>query len=265
MQCLYYLHSAEARARASTTGRPVSSRPRPAAGSAARRSSRRSSACTRRSSRKAQRPVRMIYDRHEDIAATTKRHPAIVRHRTGIDPRRPPRGPGHRGRHGRRRVLHAHPGRALARPHSTRRALPLPERADPSAARRGRTPAPNGAFRGFGAPQTHFANGDAHEPVAAIGTGPDRAPAAERLSADGDETATGQVIRRQRRPRGGPRTGRGAAELRLGPDTADEGSGAHERLARRPGSARHRAWPVHTAPGSRGAARSSSRRVATSS
>jgi CO/xanthine dehydrogenase Mo-binding subunit len=29
-------------------------------------------------------PVRMIYDRHEDLAATTKRHPAIVRHRTGI-------------------------------------------------------------------------------------------------------------------------------------------------------------------------------------
>ncbi|HUP54782.1 MAG TPA: molybdopterin cofactor-binding domain-containing protein, partial [Methylomirabilota bacterium] len=34
--------------------------------------------------RKAQKPVRMIYDRHEDIAATTKRHPAIVRHRTGV-------------------------------------------------------------------------------------------------------------------------------------------------------------------------------------
>nr|MBA3235336.1 xanthine dehydrogenase family protein [Chloroflexota bacterium] len=33
---------------------------------------------------KAGRPVRMIYDRHEDLAATTKRHPAIVRHRTGL-------------------------------------------------------------------------------------------------------------------------------------------------------------------------------------
>src|SRR3989442_12698353 len=29
-------------------------------------------------------PVGMIYDRHEDIAATTKRHPAIVRHRMGV-------------------------------------------------------------------------------------------------------------------------------------------------------------------------------------
>ena len=34
--------------------------------------------------RKAGRPVRMVYDRHEDIAATTKRHPSIVRHRTGV-------------------------------------------------------------------------------------------------------------------------------------------------------------------------------------
>ena len=29
-------------------------------------------------------PVRMIYDRHEDISATTKRHPAVVRYRTGV-------------------------------------------------------------------------------------------------------------------------------------------------------------------------------------
>jgi CO/xanthine dehydrogenase Mo-binding subunit len=34
--------------------------------------------------RRTGRPVRMIYDRHEDLAATTKRHPAIVTHRTGV-------------------------------------------------------------------------------------------------------------------------------------------------------------------------------------
>jgi CO/xanthine dehydrogenase Mo-binding subunit len=33
---------------------------------------------------KAGRPVKMCYDRHEDMAATTKRHPAIVRHKTGL-------------------------------------------------------------------------------------------------------------------------------------------------------------------------------------
>ena len=30
------------------------------------------------------RPVRMIYDRHEDLVATTKRHPATITHKTGI-------------------------------------------------------------------------------------------------------------------------------------------------------------------------------------
>jgi CO/xanthine dehydrogenase Mo-binding subunit len=34
--------------------------------------------------RKAGRPVRLIYERHEDLAATTKRHPGIVTHRTGV-------------------------------------------------------------------------------------------------------------------------------------------------------------------------------------
>lgn len=35
--------------------------------------------------RKAGRPVKMIYDRAEDMAATTKRHPSRTRHRTAID------------------------------------------------------------------------------------------------------------------------------------------------------------------------------------
>src|SRR6185436_13377412 len=33
---------------------------------------------------KSGRPVKLIYDRVEDMVATTKRHPAIVRHRTGV-------------------------------------------------------------------------------------------------------------------------------------------------------------------------------------
>jgi len=105
---------------------------------------------------KARRPVRMIYDRHEDIAATTKRHPAIVRHRTGVT------------RDGRlvaqdievvmdggayctltpvvlsRGVLHA--GGPYRCPNVRLRGT----------ATRTNTP-PNGAFRGFGAPQTEFA------------------------------------------------------------------------------------------------------------
>src|ERR687883_732691 len=30
------------------------------------------------------RPVKIVYDRVEDMVATTKRHPSIVRHRTGV-------------------------------------------------------------------------------------------------------------------------------------------------------------------------------------
>ena len=34
--------------------------------------------------RKVGKAVRMIYDRHEDLSATTKRHPAVIHHRTGV-------------------------------------------------------------------------------------------------------------------------------------------------------------------------------------
>ena len=33
---------------------------------------------------KSQRPVKLVYDRAEDMWATTKRHPSVVRHRTGV-------------------------------------------------------------------------------------------------------------------------------------------------------------------------------------
>ena len=102
------------------------------------------------------RPVRMIYDRHEDIAATTKRHPAIVTHRTGVmrdgtlvaqdievvmdggayctlSPVVLSRG-----------TLHA--GGPYRCPNTRIR----------SRAMATNTP-PNGAFRGFGAPQVEFA------------------------------------------------------------------------------------------------------------
>ena len=46
-------------------------------------------------------------------------------------PRRPPDRPGHRGRHGRRCLLHAHAGRPVARRAPCRRPVSLPERPDP--------------------------------------------------------------------------------------------------------------------------------------
>ncbi len=140
------------------------------------------------------RPVRMIYDRHEDIAATTKRHPAIVRHRTGVT------------RDGRlvaqdidvvfdggayctltpvvlsRGILHA------GGPYNC-----------PNVRIRGRAVAtntpPNGAFRGFGAPQTEFAAEMQVNRIAeALGSSPLelRRRWVYRI---GDETPSGQVLK----------------------------------------------------------------------
>ena len=143
--------------------------------------------------RKSGKPVKMIYDRVEDLLATTKRHPSIVRHRTGLK------------KDGRVTAMDVEvilDGGAYA----TLSAVVLsrgvihasgPYRCD-HVRIRGRammthTP-PNGAFRGFGAPQTQFAI-EAHM---------DRI--AEQLKIDpvtlreinalrpGDTTATGQKL-----------------------------------------------------------------------
>ncbi|HEY6050392.1 MAG TPA: xanthine dehydrogenase family protein, partial [Thermoanaerobaculia bacterium] len=144
--------------------------------------------------RKAQRPVRMIYDRHEDIAATTKRHPAIVRHRTGV----------------------TRDGRLIAQDievvmdggaYCTLTPVVLsrgtihaggPYRC-PNVRIRGRatrtnTP-PNGAFRGFGAPQTEFA-AETHLNRIADQLGISPLDIRRRnVYQPGDTTPTGQVLR----------------------------------------------------------------------
>jgi CO/xanthine dehydrogenase Mo-binding subunit len=143
--------------------------------------------------RKAGRPVKMIYDRVEDLVATTKRHPSIVRHRTGLT------------RDGRLEAMDigvVMDGGAYA----TLSAVVLsrgvihatgPYRCDHIRIR-GRammtnTP-PNGAFRGFGAPQTQFAI-EAHMDRIAedLGLDPVRLRALNALK-PGDTTATGQTL-----------------------------------------------------------------------
>ena len=140
------------------------------------------------------RPVRMIYDRHEDLAATTKRHPAIVRYLSGV------------GSDGRlvaqeieivmdggayctlspvvlsRGTLHA--GGPYACPNVRIRSRVVATN----------TP-PNGAFRGFGAPQTEFA---AEMQVNRIAEAMAESPLEVRrrwLYRPGDVTPTGQVLR----------------------------------------------------------------------
>ena len=143
--------------------------------------------------RKAGRPVKMIYDRVEDLLATTKRHPSIVRHRTGLT------------RDGRLTAMDIDvvmDGGAYA----TLSAVVLsrgvihaagPYRCD-NVRIRGRvmmthTP-PNGAFRGFGAPQTQFAV-EAHMDRVAVALQIDPVTVRERNALrPGDTTATGQKL-----------------------------------------------------------------------
>jgi CO/xanthine dehydrogenase Mo-binding subunit len=142
---------------------------------------------------KSGRPAKLIYDRVEDMLATTKRHPAIVRHRTGVK------------KDGRLTAMEIDvvlDGGAYA----TLSAVVLsrgmihasgPYRCDHIRAR-GRatmtnTP-PNGAFRGFGAPQTQFAI-ESHMDVIADRLGIDPLRLRERNALrPGDTTATGQKV-----------------------------------------------------------------------
>jgi CO/xanthine dehydrogenase Mo-binding subunit len=143
--------------------------------------------------RKSGRPVKLVYDRVEDMLATTKRHPAIVRHRTGVT---------HDGRLTAIDIEVVLDGGAYA----TLSAVVLsrgvihatgPYRCD-NVRIRGRvtmtnTP-PNGAFRGFGAPQTQFA-AEVHMDriAAAVGVDPVRIREINALG-PGDTTATGQRL-----------------------------------------------------------------------
>ena len=106
--------------------------------------------------RKAGRPVKIIYDRHEDMAATTKRHPALVRFRSGAT---------RDGRLVGQDVEILMDGGAyvtLSPVVLSRGTLHATGPYDcPNVRIRSRVVAtntpPNGAFRGFGAPQTLFA------------------------------------------------------------------------------------------------------------
>ena len=144
---------------------------------------------------KAKRPVKLIYDRVEDMIATTKRHPAIVRHRTGV------------ARDGRLTAIDI--GAVIdGGAYATLSGVVLsrgvihasgPYRCD-HVRIRGRatmtnTP-PNGAFRGFGAPQTQFAAEVHMDRIAErMGIDPVRLREINALR-PGDTTATGQRLGR---------------------------------------------------------------------
>lgn len=144
-------------------------------------------------SRKCGRPVKLVYDRHEDIVATTKRHPSRIRHKTAV----------------------AADGSLLAMEidvlfdggaYTTLSPVVLSRGVIhaagayrcPNVRVRGRVlatnTATNGAFRGFGAPQTQYAV-ERHMDAIARELGMD--PLTLRLHnayREGDVTPTGQVL-----------------------------------------------------------------------
>jgi CO/xanthine dehydrogenase Mo-binding subunit len=143
---------------------------------------------------KAGRPVRMIYDRHEDLTATTKRHPAIVRHKTGVT---------HDGRLIAMLIEVVMDGGAyctLTPVVLSRGAIHAggpyrcPNVRIRARAARTNTP-PNGAFRGFGAPQVQFATETHLNRIAeALGISPLEIRR-RNVYVVGDTTPTGQVLR----------------------------------------------------------------------
>jgi CO/xanthine dehydrogenase Mo-binding subunit len=144
--------------------------------------------------RKTGKPVRMIYDRHEDLAATTKRHPAVVTHRTGIT------ADGTLVAQDIEVVMDGGAYCTLTPVVLSRGALHAggpyrcPNVRIRARATRTNTP-PNGAFRGFGAPQTEFA-AEVHlgRLAEALGISPLEIRR-RNLYHVGDATPTGQVLR----------------------------------------------------------------------
>ena len=139
------------------------------------------------------RPVKILYDRGEDMVATTKRHPSIVRHKTGLT------------RDGRLAAMEVEvlmDGGAYCTLSPVVLSRGVIHAAGPYRCANTRiegrvvmtnTP-PNGAFRGFGAPQTQFAT-EVHMDRIAETLGID--PVTLRLRnalKPGDTTATGQKL-----------------------------------------------------------------------
>jgi len=142
---------------------------------------------------KSGRPVKLIYDRAEDMVATTKRHPSVVRHRTGV------MGDGRLVAMDIDVLMDGGAYVTLSPVVLSRGAIHAagPYRCDHTRIA-GRvvmtnTP-PNGAFRGFGAPQTQFAVEVHMDRIAeALGLDPVHLREINALR-PGDTTATGQTL-----------------------------------------------------------------------
>jgi CO/xanthine dehydrogenase Mo-binding subunit len=143
---------------------------------------------------KSGKPVKMVYDREEDMAATTKRHPSYSRHKTAVDAN---------GKLLAMEVEFILDGGAYATLSSVVLSRGAIHAAGPyfcpNVQIRARAVAtnhpPHGAYRGFGNPQSLFALERHLNKVAArVGLKPEELRRRNFL-ADGLTTATGQIVR----------------------------------------------------------------------
>ena len=143
---------------------------------------------------KSGRPVKIVYDRAEDMAATTKRHPSLTRHRTAVS---------REGKLLGMEIEFLIDGGAYATLSSVVLSRGTIHAAGPYACPnvriRSRAVAtnapPHGAFRGFGAPQSIFALERHMDKVAAtVGIAPDEFRRRNFIH-EGETTATEQIIR----------------------------------------------------------------------
>jgi len=142
---------------------------------------------------KAGKPVRLVYDRAEDMVATPKRHPSRVRHRTGVD---------REGRLLAQDIEVMLDGGAYVTLSPVVLSRSIIHAAGPYACNHVRIEGrammtnspPFGAFRGFGAPQSQFAC-ERHMDRIAAELGMDPVELRRRnLIRSGQTTATGQLI-----------------------------------------------------------------------
>jgi CO/xanthine dehydrogenase Mo-binding subunit len=143
---------------------------------------------------KSGRPVKIIYDRMEDMAATTKRHPSRTRHRTAVD---------REGKMLGGEIDFTIDGGAYATLSSVVLSRGLIHAGGPyywpTIRIRGKAVAtnvpPHGAFRGFGAPQSLFAMERHMDRIAqVVGVSPAEIRRRNFLQ-PGQTTTTGQVVR----------------------------------------------------------------------
>jgi len=144
--------------------------------------------------RKAGRPVKIIYDREEDLVATTKRHPSRTRYRTAVD---------NDGRLLAMDIQVDLDGGAYATVTPTVLSRATIHSAGPYFCENIRVRShawatnlpPHGAFRGFGSPQTIFGVERHMDQIAkAVGISPEEVRRRNFL-AQGKSTATGQLVR----------------------------------------------------------------------